>query len=52
MPEKEAARVINTGRPGGLFRIDQEVVTLRGLPGNSGLRRDLNAGRNRIQTHR
>jgi hypothetical protein len=35
--EKEAARVFYASRPGGLFRIDQEVVTLRGLPGNSGL---------------
>jgi len=35
--KKEAARVFYASRPGGLFRIDQEVVTLRGLPGNSGL---------------
>jgi len=29
------------GPPGGLFGIDQEVVTLRGLFGNSGLLTDL-----------
>jgi hypothetical protein len=32
------------GPPGGLFGIDQEVVTLRGLYGNSGSRRDLTPG--------
>jgi len=41
-----ARRVLRLdGPPGGLFGIDQEVVTLRGLYGNSGSRRDLNAGR-------
>jgi hypothetical protein len=32
------------GPPGGLFGIDQEVVTLRGLYGNAGSRRDSTPG--------
>jgi hypothetical protein len=39
------ARAIEHGPPGVLFGIDQEVVTLRGLYGNSGFERDLNARR-------
>jgi len=31
------------GPPGGLFGIDQEVVTLRGLYGNSGLLEDVSS---------
>src|SRR5258708_40272626 len=38
--ERPASRLIGStlacGPPGGLFGIDQEVVTLRGLYGNSG----------------
>ena len=34
--KKQTARSICYGPPGGLFGIDQEVVTLRGLYGNSG----------------
>jgi len=35
-PENRTARALLHGPPGGLFGIDQEVVTLRGLYGNSG----------------
>jgi len=38
-PENRTAHKRETcGPPGGLFGIDQEVVTLRGLYGNSGFR--------------
>jgi len=50
-PRKSAAREVSEkqngpqaracGPPGGLFGIDQEVVTLRGLFGNSGFLTDL-----------
>ena len=41
--KKQTARKFKepAGRPGGLFGIDQEVVTLRGLYGNSGFLTDL-----------
>ena len=39
------------GPPGGLFGIDQEVVTLRGLFGNSGFLTDLRQAES-ILTHR
>jgi len=39
------ARAFQHGPPGGLFGIDQEVVTLRGLFGNSGFPARPNAGR-------
>jgi len=35
-PKNRTARAFLHGPPGGLFGIDQEVVTLRGLYGNSG----------------
>ena len=41
-----------TRAAGGIAGIDQEVVTLRGLFGNSGSRSDLVAGWIAILTHR
>jgi hypothetical protein len=43
--QNKTARILRRGPPVVLFGIDQEVVTLRGLFGNYGSRRDLNAGR-------
>jgi len=36
IPKTERPAPFQHGPPGGLFGIDQEVVTLRGLYGNSG----------------
>jgi len=54
MSECKTARALLTRAraAGGTVGIDQEVVTLRGLFGNSGVPARLNAGRNWIQTHR
>jgi hypothetical protein len=43
-PENKTARAVKHGPPVVLFGIDQEVVTLRGLYGNSGSQRDLTPG--------
>ena len=45
--ERKTARALGSARAaGGTVGIDQEVVTLRGLFGNSGVPARLNAGRN------
>src|SRR5437588_5152757 len=49
---KTARARLSTRAAGGTVGIDQEVVTLRGLFGNSGSQRDLNAGRITTLTHR
>src|SRR5689334_1001601 len=49
--EKQTARSFRCGPSGGLLWIDQEVVTLRGLFGNSGLLTDLRQA-DTILTHR
>jgi hypothetical protein len=41
LENRTARRHKACGPPGGLFGIDQEVVTLRGLYGNSGILTDL-----------
>jgi len=52
-PKRKTARArLSTRAAGGTVGIDQEVVTLRGLFGNSGSQRDLNAGRITTLTHR
>ena len=52
-PKSKTARArFSTRAAGGTVGIDQEVVTLRGLFGNSGSQRDLVAGRITTLTHR
>src|SRR5215467_7517976 len=49
--KKQTAHSLRCGPSGGLLWIDQEVVTLRGLFGNSGLLTDLRQA-DTILTHR
>ncbi len=41
LQKQTSRRLVTCGTSGGLFGIDQEVVTLRGLYGNSGVPTDL-----------
>jgi len=49
---KQTARNFRCGPSGGLLWIDQEVVTLRGLFGNSGLPARPSSRADSILTHR
>jgi len=44
VPKNKTARALSTRAAGGTVGIDQEVVTLRGLFGNSGSQHDLTLG--------